>query len=214
MTRHLLFHWRRHHHHHNHHNFFLKNIWDWLPLKGKASISHHKECHTQLTTSHTLSLTISQSSFFCLSAPFLLLSAAPGFCPLLPDVSQSIFVTSLSFTFLQPFLSQESDTGVRSQMDISDEVQSILDKLNIARVRKCPTTQFWSVLETIKGSVMGSVCTMYSVQCTCHEVFRIAVWNYERSLTHPHWQLTKCKHRVARATKTKSTLYPVEQLQL
>ena len=107
MTRHLLFHWRRHHHHHNHHNFFLKNIWDWLPLKRKARISHHEECHTQLTISHTsnVSHNLTHLPFFCLWAPFLLLSAAPGFYPSLPDVSQSIFVTSLSFTFLQPFLS-------------------------------------------------------------------------------------------------------------
>ena len=149
-------------------------------MKRKARISHHEKCHTQLTISHTLSLTISLTFLFLplgtFSASFscsrVLSLAARRFPVNLCDFSLFYIFTTLSLLLIQ---SQESDTGVRSQMDISDEVQSILDKLNIARVRKCPTTQFWSVLETIKGSVMGSVCTMYSVQCTCHEVFRIAV---------------------------------------
>ena len=134
-------------------------------------------------TTHNLTHTVAHNLTIFLFLPFgtfsasfscsrVLSLAARRFPVNLCDFSLFYIFTTLSLLLIH---SQESDTGVRSQMDISDEVQSILDKLNIARVRKCPTTQFWSVLETIKGSVMGSVCTMYSVQCTCHEVLRIAV---------------------------------------
>ena len=137
--------------------------------------THNSQSHTQ-AMSLTISLTFLFLPLGTFSASFscsrVLSLAARRFPVNLCDFSLFYIFTTLSLLLIH---SQESDTGVRSQMDISDEVQSILDKLNIARVQKCPTSQFWSVMETIMGSVMGSVCTMYSVQCTCHEVFRIAV---------------------------------------
>ena len=131
--------------------------------------THNSQSHTQ-AMSLTISLTFLFLPLGTFSASFscsrVLPLAARRFPVNLCDFSLFYIFTTFSLLLIH---SQESDTGVRSQMDISDEVQSILDRLNIARVRKCPTTQFWSV--------MGSVCTMYSVQCTCHEVLRIAVLN-------------------------------------